>query len=98
MTDIHTTNLFITTAQRKQLRQRLLNITESLLITLEIDPCGRQLVMACGQGTESTNREAVYAWLEKGICCESRLDVFTTETLVTALRRHLEHSIGAWCT
>lgn len=97
MTDIHTTPLFISAQERKQLRQRLLNITETLLTALEIDPYGRQLIMACGTGNEVCNRDALYCWLQNGVCCEARLNLIAPEQLVHALRRHLEHCIGTWC-
>lgn len=97
MTEITTMNLFITQQERKRLKLRLLNLTEMLIITLNIDPYGRQLVIACGTGVEPNNKAAILAWLDKAICCEARLDVFKPDQIAKALERHLEHSIGRWC-
>ena len=97
MTEITTMNMYISMQERQKLSRRIQNIVESLLIALHIDPCGRQLIMACGTGEERTNREAVVAWMRKCICCEQRLDSFSTEQIACELRCHLERSIGSWC-
>lgn len=97
MTEITTTSLFITQQERKRFEQRLRNLTEMLVASLNIDPCGRQLVIACGTGIEPNNREAIQVWLEKAVCCEARLNALEPDQVAKALQRHLEHCIGQWC-
>jgi hypothetical protein len=97
MTEITTMSMFINIQERQKLSRRIQNVVESLLAALNIDPCGRQLIMACGTGDERNNREALVAWMRKSICCEKRLDSFSTEQIARELRRHLEHCIGSWC-
>ncbi|ALZ74750.1 MULTISPECIES: hypothetical protein [Rheinheimera] len=97
MTEITTMSMFINMQERQKLSRRIQNVVESLLAALNIDPCGRQLIMACGTGEERTNREALIAWMRKSICCEQRLDSFSTEQIAHELRHHLERCIGSWC-
>ncbi len=97
MTEITTMSMFISMQERQKLSRRIQNVVESLLTALAIDPCGRQLIMACGTGDERNNREALIVWMKKSICCEQRLDSFSTEQIACELRRHLERCIGSWC-
>ena len=96
MTEITTMNFFISLQERKRFAHRMQNVVEMLLSSLNIDPSGRQLVMACGSGDEPNNREALKFWLDKALCCESRLDAFTQEQIVQALNTHLQRCIGHW--
>lgn len=96
MTEITTMNFFISQQERKRFAHRVQNVVEMLLSALSIDPTGRQLVMACGSGDEPNNREALKFWLNKALCCESRLDAFTQEQIVQALNTHLQRCIGHW--
>jgi len=96
MTEITTMSLFITIQERKRFAHRIQNVVETLISVLNIDPCGRQLVMACGSGDEPNNREALAVWLNKAFCCENRLDAFTPEQIVHELNHHLQRTIGTW--
>jgi hypothetical protein len=96
MTEITTMDLFITQQERKRLGIRIRNMAEMLLAALKIDPSGRQLIIACGSGVESNNRDAIITWLNKAVCCEARMDAVEPGQVVRALERHLEHAIGDW--
>lgn len=96
MTEITSMGLFINFQGRQRLSRRLTNVVEALLSALHIDPTGRQLIMACGTGNERNNREALIVWMEKSICCEQRLDLFSVEQIAHELRCHLERAIGSW--
>lgn len=97
MTEITTMSLFVAQQERNRLSIRLRNLTEMLIAKLNIDPFGKQLVIACGTGMERNNREAILVWLNKAICCEARLDVLESELICQALEKHLQHCIGHWC-
>lgn len=94
MTEITALSLFVEQQERNRLRNRLHNLAEMLIAKLNIDPFGKQLVIACGTGVERNNREAILVWLNKAICCEARLDVLDSELICQALERHLQHCIG----
>ncbi len=94
MTEITALSLFVEQQERNRLRNRLHNLVEMLIAKLNIDPFGKQLVIACGTGVERNNREAILVWLNKAICCEARLDVLDSELICQALERHLQHCIG----
>ncbi len=97
MVEITSMSMFINMQERQRLSRRIQNVVESLLTALNIDPSGRQLIIACGTGDERNNREALVAWMDKAICCEHRLETFSTEQIACELRRHLERCIGSWC-
>lgn len=94
MTEITALPLFVEQQERNRLRNRLHNLAEMLIAKLNIDPFGKQLVIACGTGVERNNREAILVWLNKAICCEARLDILDSELICQALERHLQHCIG----
>jgi len=96
MTEITTMPLFIAQQERNRLGTRLRNLTEMLMAKLNIDPFGKQLVIACGTGEERSNREAILVWLNKAVCCEARLDTLDSELICQALEKHLQHCIGHW--
>ncbi|MFC4653937.1 hypothetical protein ACFO3I_02740 [Rheinheimera marina] len=96
MTEITSMPLFVSEQERKRFALRIQNVVESLLSALNIDPRGRQLIIACGTGDERNNREALVVWLGKSMCCENRLEAFTIDHIVRELRRHLERCIGSW--
>lgn len=96
MVEITSMSVFINMQERQKFSRRIQNVAESLLTALNIDPAGRQLIMACGTGDERNNREALIAWMGKAMCCEQRLEAFSTEQIAGELRHHLERCIGSW--
>ncbi|CAM3952891.1 hypothetical protein [Rheinheimera salexigens] len=56
---------------QKQFHRQVRELTTFLITALKINPYDRNLVSACGEGTEHDNCEAVYHWLKQEACCVS---------------------------
>lgn len=89
MTPIELSSDFKAQLVEQTRRRKVKNLALSLMVTLHINPNGRELISVCGTGEERDNTEAVHHWVEQETCCASCIKTSSFKALQGSFLRFL---------
>lgn len=78
----------------QRLKQRINQVTSTVIMLLNIDTNLAALVMLCGTEGDRNNYDAVKSWVTKFLCCASCMKKLRAERIAAELHKHLNQQLN----